>query len=263
MAGGEVGDHVAGGDVERGVQVRGAVALVVMGAPLGRAGQHRQHRRGAVQRLDLGLLVDAEHHRRVGRVQVQPDDVADLVDELRVGRQLELVHQVRLEPERPPDPRRPPTATCPSPPPSTGSTSASRRSGVSSRVLTITRSTSSSLIVRGAPGRGSSCSPSRRLRREPGPPLAHRRRVHPQPSAATRCSSSPSAHANTIRHRNANACALFGRRAHRSSVSRSSSLSTISAVGRPRVAICPPIVVGWEDGSRPFRLLLLTPDLGH
>lgn len=34
--------------------------------------------------------------------------------------------------------------------------------GCSSSVLTITRSTSSSLIVRGFPGRGSSCKPSRR-----------------------------------------------------------------------------------------------------
>jgi hypothetical protein len=36
--------------------------------------------------------------RSTGRVQVQPDDVADLIDELRVARQLEGVDQVRLEP---------------------------------------------------------------------------------------------------------------------------------------------------------------------
>lgn len=34
--------------------------------------------------------------------------------------------------------------------------------GASSRVLVITRSTSASVIVRGLPGRGSSCRPSRR-----------------------------------------------------------------------------------------------------
>ena len=39
----------------------------------------------------------------------------------------------------------------------------------------------------------------------------------------------PAAAANTIRQRNANACELFGRRAHRSSTSRSSSPSTTSA----------------------------------
>lgn len=32
------------------------------------------------QRLDLGLFVNAQHHRRVGWVQIQPDDIADLVD---------------------------------------------------------------------------------------------------------------------------------------------------------------------------------------
>ena len=31
------------------------------------------------------LLVDAEHHRLVGRVQVQPDDVADLLDKEWIG----------------------------------------------------------------------------------------------------------------------------------------------------------------------------------
>ena len=76
---------------------------VVVGAALGRAGHQRQHRRGAVEGLHPGLLVDAEHHRRVRRVQVQPHYVADLVDELRVRRHLELLCEVRLEPERLPD----------------------------------------------------------------------------------------------------------------------------------------------------------------
>jgi len=53
----------------------------------------------------------------------------------------------------------------------------------------------------------------------------------------------PSAAANTIRQRNANACELFGRRAHRSSVSRSTSSSTTSA----RCAITAPILVDDED----------------
>jgi hypothetical protein len=32
--------------------------------------------------LDLGLLIDAEHQGGFGRVQVEPDDVANLLDEL-------------------------------------------------------------------------------------------------------------------------------------------------------------------------------------
>lgn len=46
------------------------------------AGQHRQHWCGSIQRLHLSLLVDAQHHGGVRRVQIQPDDIADLVDEL-------------------------------------------------------------------------------------------------------------------------------------------------------------------------------------
>jgi hypothetical protein len=81
---------------------------------------------------------------------------------------------------------------------------------------------------RGLPGRGSSCNPSM-------PRRANRPRHFPtvepvQPSSApTSVLDLPSAAANTIRHRNANACELFGRRAHRSSTSRSSPASTTSA----------------------------------
>ena len=100
---GEVADHQARGHVQRGVEVGGAVTAVVVAGSLGAARQQRQHRGGAIEGLDLGLLVDAQHHRRVRRVQVQPDDVAHLVDELGVRRQLEAVGQMRLQPEGPPD----------------------------------------------------------------------------------------------------------------------------------------------------------------
>jgi hypothetical protein len=96
-------DHRAGGDVEGGEQRSGAVALVVMGAPLDLAGAHRQQRLAAIQCLDLRLLVHAQHQRAVGRCHVEPDDVADLVDEQRVGRQLEGLGAMRLQPEGAPD----------------------------------------------------------------------------------------------------------------------------------------------------------------
>jgi hypothetical protein len=47
----------------------------------------------------------------------------------------------------------------------------------------------------------------------------------------------PSAHASTIRARNANACALVRRRAQRCSVCRSCSVSTNGAFGLPRSAM--------------------------
>jgi hypothetical protein len=43
---------------------------------------HRQHRLGAIQRLDLRLFVDTEHDRVLGWVQIQPDKVGDLSDQL-------------------------------------------------------------------------------------------------------------------------------------------------------------------------------------
>ena len=51
----------------------GALALALMFAALSR------------HRLDLALLVDAEHDRRLRRVQVEPDDVTHLLDEQRGG----------------------------------------------------------------------------------------------------------------------------------------------------------------------------------
>ena len=69
------------------------------------AGLHRQRRLGAIERLALGLLVEAEHHRPLGRVHVEPDDVDELRLEVRVGRDLERVDLPRLELMIPPDPR--------------------------------------------------------------------------------------------------------------------------------------------------------------
>ena len=78
---------------------------VVVGAPLGLPGLHRQRLLGPVQRLDLGLLVDAEHDRVLRRVQVQPDHVGDLGDQLRVGGELERLRPPRLHPVMPPGPQ--------------------------------------------------------------------------------------------------------------------------------------------------------------
>jgi hypothetical protein len=90
----QLADDAPVGDVERREQAGDAIALGVVGAALGQARHHRQDRLGAVQRLDLGLLVHAQHHRPLGRVVIQPDDIDDLVDNQRIGRQLEGVGQV-------------------------------------------------------------------------------------------------------------------------------------------------------------------------
>jgi hypothetical protein len=108
--------------------------------------------------------------------------------------------------------------------------------GVDSSVATTTSSTCSAVTEAGRPGRGSSTSPSQRastnrLCHLPTVDCATRAR------AATSVFDSTSAQASTIRARSAGAWADLRRRAHRESVSRSSSVNTNSAFGRPRDAI--------------------------
>ena len=89
---------LAGGDLQGREQGRGAVPDVVVGAALDQPGLHRQHRHGPVQRLDLGLLVHAEHDRVLRRVQVQAHDVDDLPYQLGVGGEPERLRSPRLDP---------------------------------------------------------------------------------------------------------------------------------------------------------------------
>lgn len=56
-------DHLTAGDVQRREQRRCAVAHVVVGTPFRNAGGQRQDRLGTIQRLNLALLVDAQHQR--------------------------------------------------------------------------------------------------------------------------------------------------------------------------------------------------------
>ncbi len=97
--------------LERGEQARRAVALVVVGVALDLPGPQRQHRLGPIERLDLGLLVDLEHDRPLGRGEIQAHDVADLRLERRVGAELERLGPVRLE-ARSPDPAGPSWGSC-------------------------------------------------------------------------------------------------------------------------------------------------------
>ena len=151
-----------------------------MGAPLGHPGHHRQHRLGPVQRLDLALLIHAQHHRLLRRVVVQPDDVDDLLHEQRVGGQLERVRQVRLELELCARSARSWTWTARSARPSRPGTSAWRPcAGVSSSVATTTLL---DLVQqdRRRPARPRLVHQAVQPPREPAPPLAHRRSDDPQ-----------------------------------------------------------------------------------
>ena len=76
---------------------------VVVAAPLGHSGDHRQHRGGPLQRLDLRFFVHGEDYRVRRRRQVQAHDVADLVNQQRVGGDLEVLGPPGLQAEGPPD----------------------------------------------------------------------------------------------------------------------------------------------------------------
>ena len=79
-------------------KVRGAVPVVVVGAFLGCVELDWQQWLDTVQRLDLGLLIQAEHDRAAGRVEIKPNDVGDLLGELRILADLERALPVRLQP---------------------------------------------------------------------------------------------------------------------------------------------------------------------
>jgi hypothetical protein len=64
---------------------------VAVRATFGYARHHRQDRLLAIECLDLALLIDAEDEGSVGRGKVKADDIADLVDEQRICRQLECL----------------------------------------------------------------------------------------------------------------------------------------------------------------------------
>ena len=74
-------DHLAVEDVESGEEGGGAVALIVVGHGAGTPLLDRQARLGAVESLDLALLVDREHDGMGGRIDIEPDDLAQLVGE--------------------------------------------------------------------------------------------------------------------------------------------------------------------------------------
>jgi hypothetical protein len=76
-------------DMEGSVMDKGTTRSAVQTKGFGQA------RLGAVQGLDLGLLIDTEDHGVGGRIDIQADDVADLGGELRIVGKLEGVDPVR------------------------------------------------------------------------------------------------------------------------------------------------------------------------
>jgi hypothetical protein len=64
---------------------------------------HRQSGLGAVKRLDLALLVDAEDHGMGRRIDVEANDILELLGEFGIVGELECAHPMRLKPVPLPD----------------------------------------------------------------------------------------------------------------------------------------------------------------
>src|SRR6201998_3150494 len=216
--------NVAGGDIESGNQARDAMSLVVVGASLQLSDPHGQHRLCTAQSLNLRLLIDAQHQRVMGRIQIQSDNIPHLVDQQWVAGKLKALRTMRLQPEAR---QKALTVDWLNP-----VLAANIRLdqwvapfGVVSNVSRTSRSIFSSPISRGAPGRGSSPSPAtpsamKRLRQRPT--------VKPVVCkfAATPALLAPLAQARTIRARNAADLKLRDCRAIRSNSTRCAGLTT-------------------------------------
>ena len=96
-------DDLAFEHIEGGKQGGGAVALIVVGHGSGAALLEGQARLGAVECLDLALLIDREHDGMLGRIDVKPDHVVQLLNEVGIIRELELPDAMWLQPVRSPE----------------------------------------------------------------------------------------------------------------------------------------------------------------
>ena len=89
--------HRAVEDVERSEECGRAVALVVVCHGRAASLLQRQAGLGSVERLDLRLLIDAEHHGVRGWCDIEADDVVKLLGEGRVVGELERAPAMRCE----------------------------------------------------------------------------------------------------------------------------------------------------------------------
>src|ERR1700680_761154 len=104
MGGPALADYRSNSDIQCCAKTRSAMALIGVSSTLGLPGQHRKDGLATAERLDLTFLIYTQHHRVMGWVHIQPDDVSPLVDPQRIIGQLEGLAAMRTQPERPPDP---------------------------------------------------------------------------------------------------------------------------------------------------------------
>ena len=89
--------NLSAGHVQSGEERRRPVALVIVSHSFHIPKPQRQHGLRTLEGLALALLVGAEHQRVLRRIQVKPHHVAQLLDEERIGRELEALGPMRLK----------------------------------------------------------------------------------------------------------------------------------------------------------------------
>jgi hypothetical protein len=77
--------------------------VIIVGTALDLARTHGKQWLAPIKRLDLALLVDAQHQGAFRRRHVKPNDIAHFLDEPRVGGELERLATMRLQTEGAPD----------------------------------------------------------------------------------------------------------------------------------------------------------------
>ena len=90
--------------VKSGEQRRRSISPIIVRLAFGQTRPQRQDGLRAVERLNLALLIYAQHQGMIGRVHIQAHNVAHFFDQQRIGRQLECVGPMWLQAEGAPNP---------------------------------------------------------------------------------------------------------------------------------------------------------------
>ena len=94
MALGDPPDYLTVQDVEGRIQARCAMPFVIVSVALDLTRPQLQFGLGAIQSLDLRLLVNRQHQSVIGRVQVQTDNIKNLLSKVWIVADLERFQAV-------------------------------------------------------------------------------------------------------------------------------------------------------------------------
>ena len=76
--------HAPGLGVQRGIQRKRAMAIVLEAVTFGASGRKWQNRVEPIQSLNRGLFIDAKHRGVLRRSQIQADNIGCLAFEVRI-----------------------------------------------------------------------------------------------------------------------------------------------------------------------------------